>query len=57
VHHVYAVQVHPVHREAEVRVRAARHAEHARVPVARGVDVVGGDEEVLDVGERHAGNI
>ena len=47
-------EVHPVHREAEVRVRPARHAEDARVPVARRIDVVGRDQEVLDVRKRHA---
>ena len=31
-----------------------RHAQHARVPVARGVDVVGRDQEVLDVRQGHA---
>src|SRR5438309_11960372 len=54
VHHVDIAEVHPVHREAEIGMRAAAHAEHARVPVARRVDVVGGDEEVLYVRERHA---
>src|SRR3954464_4257702 len=35
-------------------MRPALHAEHARVPVARGVDVVGRNQEVLYVRNRHA---
>src|SRR3954471_12654186 len=54
VHDVDVVHVHPVHREAEVGMRAALHAEHARVPVARGVDVVGRNQEVLYVRNGHA---
>ena len=54
VHDVELAEVHPVHREAEVRVRAALHPENARVPVPRGIDVVRGHEEVLDVGNGHA---
>ena len=54
VHHVDVADVHPVHREAEIRMRPGLHAEHARVPVARRVDVVGGDQEMLDVRKRHA---
>src|SRR5919204_3083047 len=53
VHDIDAVHVHPVHREAELGMRAALHAEHARVPVARRVDVVGRDEEVLYVRHGH----
>jgi hypothetical protein len=50
VHHVHAVQVHPVHGEAEIRVPALLHAEDVAVPVARALHVVRGDEVVLDVG-------
>src|SRR5688572_21000322 len=54
VHDVDVTEVHPVHREAEVRVWPARHAEDAGVPIARCIDVVGSDEEVLDVRKGHA---
>jgi hypothetical protein len=54
MHHVALAEVHPVNREAEIGMRAAPHVEDARVPVARRVDVVSGDQDVLDVRERHA---
>src|SRR2546425_5135085 len=55
VDHVHALEVHPVDGKPELRVPALLHAEHVAVPVARRVDLVGEDEVVLDVGERHAG--
>src|SRR6266571_2202195 len=55
VHDILALEIHPAHRKPEVRVPAFLHAEYVAVPVARALHVVGGNQIVLDMGQRHCG--